>query len=127
MFLSYSSQDTEWAREFQNDCENEGLSTYLASRSIEAGADWEEEIWEAIRGCELFVALLTTNALASDWCQFEAGAARGLRKKLVPILRHISPTNLVGALRQFQAREAQSRAQQLHVVRELRGLIDRHG
>ena len=125
VFLSYSSNDEAWTREFMGDFESEGLSTFLASRSIEAGTDWEERIWDAIRNCGIFVPLLTPSALQSDWCQLEAGAARGLRKKVVPVLRHVSATNLPDALSQFQAREVQTRQQQRQLVQELKALIQR--
>jgi hypothetical protein len=123
VFLSYSSNDEAWAREFEGDLKGAGLSTFLASRSIEVGADWDEEIWEAIRRCRIFVALLTPSALESGWCVLEAGAARGLRKKVVPVLRHVSARDLSDALSQFQAREVQTREQQLRLVRELKALI----
>ena len=71
----------------------------------------------------MFVALLTPKALESDWCLLEAGAARGLRKKMVPVLRHISAADLPDALSQFQAREVQTREQQRQLVQELKAII----
>jgi hypothetical protein len=127
VFLSYSSNDEAWAREFQSDLDREGLSTFRASRSIAAGADWDAEIWEAIRHCNIFVPLLTPSALAGDWTQFELGAARGLRKKVVPVLRHVSVSDLPDALSQFQAREVQTRQQQRQLVHELKVLFQRPG
>jgi len=125
VFLSYSTQDEAWASEFEDDLKNEGLKTFLASRSIKAGDDWDEEIWTAIRQCNLFVALLTNSAIKSKWCLLEAGAARGLGKVVVPVLRHISKSDLPDALKQFQAREAQSREQQRQLVSELNTLLKR--
>ena len=120
LFLSYSTEDEAWAREFASDLESEGLTTFLACRSIAAGNDWDQEIWEAVRRCDIFVALLTVTAVKSEWCLLEAGAARGLGKQVIPVLRHLSPDSLPNALAMFQAREVQSREQQRQLIQELK-------
>jgi len=44
------------------------VSSFQDKTTIQADADWEKEINEAIAGCSFFVPIVTPAFLQSEWC-----------------------------------------------------------
>jgi hypothetical protein len=89
---------------------------FRAPSAIEPGGDWDEDIFEALRGSRIVLFLVTHNSLSSEWCSYEVGAARALDKRVLCALRHVAPERLPPALKRFQALPAQSAKQLKHVI-----------
>lgn len=68
VFLSYKSDDKPFAEEVRKKLSAKKLRVFLASTSIDAGSDWEDSIFEALRLCQVAVFLITPNSVASEWC-----------------------------------------------------------
>jgi hypothetical protein len=120
VFLSYSTKDEDFVRELEADLRAVGISCFLAPLSIKPGASWPEEIWQAIRGCRVFVLVVTTAALRSKWCLLEVGAAIGLKKMIISVLRH--STRIPDVLKSVQALKVQTKKQQADLVMRLKQL-----
>jgi hypothetical protein len=118
IFLSYSTKDEDFARELEADLRAEGVKSFLAPLSIKPGAAWPEEIWQAIRTCRAFVLVVTAEALKSKWCLLEIGAALGLKKPIVAVLRHSA--KLPDVLKTVQAVKVQTKKQQADLVQQLK-------
>lgn len=120
VFISYSSADTDFADELSQNLNAAGVSTFMANRSIRTASVWVEEIWQALRSCRVLVAVLTPSALESDWCLAEAGAAIGLKKTVIPVLRHVRSSEIPSPLKQFQAMKVETAREQERLVELLK-------
>jgi hypothetical protein len=118
-FVSYSTRDVEFVRELSADIEQAGIRCFRDERSIRTGAQWIEELHDALRQCRVFVMVVTPQTLSSDWCKIEAGAAWGLNKPILAVLRHVAPSQLPGPLASLQARVVETRQQQAEFVHDL--------
>jgi TIR domain-containing protein len=50
-----------------------GIDAFLAHEDLEVSAEWRDRILEELRGCHLFVVLLSANFVASRWGAQEVG------------------------------------------------------
>jgi hypothetical protein len=85
-FLSYSHKNALIAGRLKAHLEEFGLSVFLAHDDIVSGSEWEREILEKLKTCDLFLELHTEEFLHSPWCQQEVGIAVALEKKIIPLL-----------------------------------------
>jgi TIR domain len=118
VFLSYSTKDEDFARELEANLRAVGVSSFLAPLTIRPGASWAEEIWQAIRACSVFVLVVTAEAIKSKWCLMEIGAALGLRKRVVSVLRHSA--KLPDPLKNMHAKKVQTTKQLADLVQQLK-------
>ncbi|MBE5952417.1 MAG: TIR domain-containing protein [Lachnospiraceae bacterium] len=86
VFISYSSQNTETARKVRKTLDVNGISCWMAERSIDAGASYLKEIPKAIKECEIFLLLLSKEAQESDWISKELGMAISYKKEIIPFM-----------------------------------------
>lgn len=120
VFLSYSHKDEDFARELGDELIKAGMTAFLAPLSIKPGATWPDEIWNAVRTCRVFALIATTDALKSKWCLLEVGAAIGLKKTIIAVLRHSA--KLPDVLKPIQAVKVQTKKQQALLVIRLKEL-----
>jgi hypothetical protein len=102
VFLSYSAADKDEARAIFDVLEKNGVSVFLAERSIEAGQPWEGVVKEALKNCRNFWLLVTPDSLRSEWVITEWASAWALEKHIVPILFRCRPEDLPPRLRAYQ-------------------------
>lgn len=87
VFVSYSSKDKKMAGEIDAVLKVLRMEPFLAhGDSIETGKQWKEAVREAIRECDILVALVTPNFRESEYTEQEVGAAWGLKKPVLTIL-----------------------------------------
>lgn len=53
---------------------------------LKVGSKFAKDLRREIKGCDVFIALISESSVTSDFCLFEVGAAWGLKKKICPIL-----------------------------------------
>ena len=94
--------DKDEARTVFDILEANGVTVFLAERSIGAGEFWEDRIKDALRNCDNFWMLVTPNSLRSEWVVTEWAAAWALNKKVVPILLRCKPDDLPKRLQSYQ-------------------------
>jgi hypothetical protein len=72
LFISYSSQDREWAVRMKNDLKRRRIeNVFLDTERLEKGLPWEPSLREAVRSSRHLVVLWTQAARDSDWVSKE--------------------------------------------------------
>ncbi|PZS45748.1 toll/interleukin-1 receptor domain-containing protein [Stenotrophomonas maltophilia] len=85
------------------------VKPYFTPQDIEKGARWSQDIANELGQSHVGIICVTRENLHSDWILFEAGAlSKSLDQSHVcPLIFGISPTDLSGPLKQFQATTAE--------------------
>ena len=87
IFISYAREDArDIALRLHGDLTSAGHHAWLDTSEIPAGASWSRDIEEAIEGCDLLIALLTTGSYVSDICRSEQLRALRKGKQVIPVL-----------------------------------------
>lgn len=60
-FVSYRSEDKEWAERICAALESENLSCWIAPRDIPLGKEWATAIVENLQCCKVFVVVLSSH------------------------------------------------------------------
>lgn len=94
VFISYSVKDENLAQFVRSHLVAQELDVFLASISLNAGEHWTPQIIEALRTSEWVFLLASKNALASSNVQQEVGGAIFGKKRLVPIMWDVQPSDL---------------------------------
>lgn len=106
LFISYSKPDRVEARKIEETAKKFGLVCFLSEKSIESGADWDEEIFlQAIPNSRESVFLMTPDSIKKPWIHAEWGAVKALKKRYTPILYRCAPEDLPLNMRERQARD----------------------
>lgn len=103
VFISHAQVDLPLAQYLHRHLSQEGLSVYLATVSMAPGEQWKQAILDNLRSATWVVCLASRAACESEWVMQEMGIAIGSNKKLVPIVWDISPQELPGWMRGYQA------------------------
>lgn len=86
VFISYSSIDQLQAETVRSVLEKNGIPCWMAPRDIPGGSNYTKEIPAAIRGCQVFVLILSENAQNSQWVLKELDSAVNLGKVILPFM-----------------------------------------
>ncbi len=100
VFLSYSLKDYDNAKQLKEFLEEFGMNVFLAHTSIEPSRAWEEEIIKNLKGCDIFIPMMTNNFEDSKWTDQECGIAYNEGKKIIPLMVDLTPYGFLG---KFQA------------------------
>lgn len=96
IFLSYANADQQYAEAVEDVLDRKGFEV-VTDRSIQAGANWINQVIETIENCDAVVALVSDNFNQSEWAQFETAAAVDSNKRLLPIVvDDAKPTGVIG-------------------------------
>lgn len=93
VFISYSTKDTLQAEKVRNVLEQNGIPCWMAPRDIPGGSNYAGEIPKAIRGCQVFVLMLSENAQSSLWVVKELDTAVNCGKVIIPLMLEDCPLN----------------------------------
>ena len=86
VFISYSSKEITKAEQVRRVLEKNGISCWMAPADIPGGSNYTKEIPIAIRGCQVFVLMLSANAQSSHWVLKELDAAVNHGKVILPFM-----------------------------------------
>lgn len=75
VFISYSVKDKEFAGKIKNILNYVGLESFLAHEDIDVSHEWADKILEEINQSSIFICLLSSNFLDSEYCLQETGIA----------------------------------------------------
>jgi len=95
-FLSYSHKDRHLAGAIKINLDYYGFDTFLAHEDLQPSTEWQEVILLKLRGCSVFLPLLTDSFATSDWTDQEIGVAVALRKIIVPMKLALDPYGFIG-------------------------------
>jgi hypothetical protein len=92
-FISYSTQDQEFAARLHADLQDNGVRCWFAPHDIQAGKKIHEQIDEAIRRYERLLLILSPNSMNSEWVKTEIRKAR--KRERTEKKRVLFPVRLV--------------------------------
>ena len=128
VFISYSTKDYASAETVRDVLETNGLSCWMAPRDIPGGSNYTKEIPIAIRGCSVFVLILSANAQSSHWVLKELDSAVNAGKVILPFMLEDCILNdefnflLTGAQR-YAAYQKKAEALET-LIRRVRGILN---
>lgn len=93
LFISHSSANSDKAVEVRDWLAKNGSDDVFLDldpeRDIVAGQRWKEALQKAANRCEVVLALVSKEWLASSWCKSEIDAARLMGKKVIVALVNV--------------------------------------
>lgn len=127
VFISYSIRETEEAEAVRNILEKNRIACWMAPRDISAGANYTREIPAAIRGCQVFLLILSQNAQNSTWVPRELEAAVNCGKVIIPFMVEDFQLNnefnfLLGAKHRYAAYQNNAEIMQI-LIERIRAII----
>ncbi len=122
VFISYSHDDEPFVNELAGKLVRAGITHFKADRDIRTATDWYERLLEEIRGCRVFLSVLTPRFLQSPWREFEGGAACVSQKKVVTALRYVEPQDLRPPYDRWQSMKVETSEQVDQLVEVLKEL-----
>ena len=84
IFLSYARRDASAVRNLLGDLERAKQEAWY-DRDLEGGERWWDAILEQIRGCDLFVFVLSPDSIRSRACRTELAYAVALQRPILPV------------------------------------------
>ena len=84
VFISYSTQEAQWACELRDLLTRMGREVWMAPESIPVGSDYAYEIPNAIESCTAFLLVLSKSAQNSNWVPKELDLAITYNKSVIP-------------------------------------------
>lgn len=94
LFLSYAREDAAYVRDLKNRLFQQGYLPFMDETGLAGGQLWLQRLEAEIRGCEVFICLLSRASLASGPCQWEFALAASLGKPILPLLIDPPAANL---------------------------------
>lgn len=88
IFISYSRDDIDTAEIIISnlrDIYGHERVWYDLNMEKQGGIEWPKEIMDQIKGCDIFIYLLSGESLASEWCVQEYREAKKLGKYIIPV------------------------------------------
>lgn len=85
VFISYSTQEAQWACELRDLLTRMGREVWMAPESIPVGSSYADQIPLAIKGSRSLALVLTPHADASIWVQKEVGLALSNTVVVIPL------------------------------------------
>lgn len=87
IFISYGRKDArDLAHRLKDDLMAVGYSVWLDTNEIPGGADWSQQIEDAIEQSHIMLALLSPASYTSQWCRAEQLRATRKGKRLIPLM-----------------------------------------
>lgn len=100
-YISYSNKDKDFASALEAALVARGHKVMIDFRILTPGSNWRSSLAKALRDTEIFIALLTQNALDSQFVMSEIGAARTHAEVsdilVIPVIADSIPIPLVVA------------------------------
>ena len=75
VFISYARRDVEFGLQLAKDLKSAGFNAWFDQLDIPAGARWDDEVEKALAECEIFLVILTPEAIESGNVKDEIGYA----------------------------------------------------
>lgn len=117
-FISYSTQDQEFAERIHADLQNKGVRCWFAPHDIQGGKKIHEQIDDAIRLHDRLLLILSKHSMNSNWVETEITKAR--KRELRETRRMLFPVRLVDfeTLRDWECLDADTGRDLAREIRE---------
>ncbi|MBQ3295504.1 MAG: toll/interleukin-1 receptor domain-containing protein [Erysipelotrichaceae bacterium] len=84
IFISYKSEEEEYARRVRKVLEDNGISCWMAPDSIPIGSNYMKQIPQAIESCKVMIVLVSEKSQQSTWVKNEFSQAISKNKLIIP-------------------------------------------
>lgn len=101
VFISYSTKDLQVVNFVKSMLVGSPVEVFIAEYSVSPGQSLSSSIISAIKRCDLFLLLWSTNAKGSEWIPQEIGVAKAENKQIIPVVLH-SDLKLPGFIRDLK-------------------------
>lgn len=99
VFVSYCRANLDFASQIVSFLEDEGFDPRIDREDIAATEKWEARLRELIRNADTIIFILTDEYVESASCNWEAGLAMELGKRVIPVLpKPLTNPNVPAAL-----------------------------
>ncbi len=105
LFISHKSEHQKIVSELASSLLSYGISCFVAHEDIEPTTEWRNEIENALRSMDVFLAFLTDDFSEGDWTNQEVGFAIAREVPIIPL--KISSKNPCGFMSVYQALKGQ--------------------
>ncbi|MDJ0580775.1 TIR domain-containing protein [Crocosphaera sp.] len=103
VFISYSRNNSDFARQLNESLQKLGKTTWFDQESIPPGFDFQQEIYEGIENSDNFIFIISPDSINSPYCDDEVEYAHSLNKRIITILyQPVSSQNLNPILAKIQ-------------------------
>ncbi|MEO8392799.1 MAG: SUMF1/EgtB/PvdO family nonheme iron enzyme [Chloroflexota bacterium] len=86
VFISYSRDDSDFVRVFNNALKQRGYDTWVDWQNIPRGETWLNEIYDGIDNANALVSVVSRHSLMSRACNDEISYARAHSKRILPLI-----------------------------------------
>ena len=91
IFISYSHNDSEWAKKFAGELKELGLNVWFDQFNVEIGKAWADSIGTALKESNIVIFLvreedLETTGVTNANLYLELGAAISMGKIIIPVV-----------------------------------------
>jgi hypothetical protein len=93
VFISYSRQDSEFAKQLTTELQKCELDYWIDWEGIPPTVDWWKEIERGIEEADAFLFILSPDSSKSKVCGMEIDYASKMGKRLIPLLRRTIDSN----------------------------------
>lgn len=84
-FISYSRVDSNFVDKLEADLRARGIQTWVDRSKLEGGQDWAREIESAIARHDIFILVMSPDAMSSEYVRLECQIAFRLKIRFLPI------------------------------------------
>ncbi|MCK4732005.1 MAG: toll/interleukin-1 receptor domain-containing protein [Methanophagales archaeon] len=95
VFLSYAVADKEYAHKLHKLLSQQPNLHIFTTEALSAGEDWTSKLKDELSKCDVFVVLLSPNAIESSWVLSELGAAWALDKLIIPVVTELKVSSKI--------------------------------
>lgn len=105
VFLSYHHNARKAAARVKGFLSSFGMDVFLAHEDLEPSVEWQKEILQTLRKCDVFIPLLTRSFHSSLWTDQETGIAVARHKLILPVKFSVVPYGFIGKFQALKARK----------------------
>lgn len=103
VFISHATADKWVARMICEKLDALGVGTFRDDRDIEGGEDIPDKIQQELARSDELLVLLTPQSVGRPWVILEVGMALGRKRRITPILYHVTIDPIPAMIRSKKA------------------------
>lgn len=86
IFVSYSSNDSDYAKKLHDHLFSEGFEVWLDRERLKPGTRFTPELERAVKECAALIVIMSPEAKDSPWVENEVLTAKNAKKLIFPVL-----------------------------------------
>ena len=104
IFFSYSTKDKTIIARLKDSLEQYGFEVFVAhdKGAIEPAVEWQNDIIDNIKKCDIFIPFITKNFKESEWADQETGMAIINEKFILPLGVDSYPYGFIGKIQSLK-------------------------